>query len=128
MKKIYTVLFSALLFGSAFAQYGQRNEPVAKQSNDAYGYGYEKYDRKDDFKRYIFTPRERNQQIAEINQEIDYKIRILHSRFFWNRYEKRRHIRLLEEQRSYSIQQVLQHFNDPRNRFEEQKRKRDFKC
>lgn len=126
MKKIYTLLFSVLLFGSAFSQYGQCNQPVAKKSNDVYGYGHEKFDRNDN-KGYVFTPWERDLQIENIDQEIDYKIMALRNRYTWNRYEKRSQIRLLEEQRSSRIQQVLQYFDSPRNQFGDQKRKKNFK-
>jgi hypothetical protein len=128
MKKIFTLLFATAMLSTAFAQYGQKDQRDRTKENDVYvsndNRGYDKND--NDFDRYdkgygrgayIFTAREKNMQIAQINREYDYKIQSVRSRFGIGWYQKKRIINNLEEQRENEIRQVMFKFNSPKNKF-----------
>lgn len=128
MKKFFTLLFTTAMLSTAFAQYGQKDQRDRTKESDVYvsndNRGYDKHD--NDFDRndkgygrgaYIFTAREKNMQIAQINREYDYKIQSVKSRFGIGWYQKKRIINNLEEQRENEIRQVMFKFNSPKNKF-----------
>lgn len=119
MKKIFTLLFSTLMLSTAFAQHGQQNRGDIK-SNDIYASnnsnsfengnkGYHDW--------YIFTEREKNIQIAQINRNFAYKIQSVQNRAFMSRFQKRRLIANLEVERDQELRAVFMKFNSPANRF-----------
>ncbi len=135
MKKIFTLLFSsALLTTAAFAQYGQRDkhaDVIIVNSNNGYdknhdrdGRDYDRdgrnYDR--DGKGYsrgafIFTARERDMQLNQINREYSYKIQSVKNRYGMSWYQKKRIIYNLDEQRDQEIAMVWAKFNHKKNKF-----------
>lgn len=117
MKKIFTLLISTAMLSTAFAQYGQQNRT---RDNDVYAsndnHGYDKHD--NDFRgRYIFTPRERDMQLSQINREYSYKIQAVKNKPYMGWFQKKRIINNLEEQRDGEIRAVVFRFNDKRNQF-----------
>ena len=124
MKKIFTLLFSTAMLSTAFAQYGQRDK-----SNDVYvgngNAGYDKNGKGFDRGTYIFTAREKDMQIAQINRQYAYKIQAVKSKFALGLFQKRRMIKNLEDQRDAEIFQVMRKFNSPKNKFGDFGRKHD---
>jgi hypothetical protein len=122
MKKIFTLLFTTAMLSTAFAQYGQKGQGNRgnDKSNDVYvsnnnrGHGHDDYGGRGG---YIFTAREKNMQIDQINHEYEHKIRDVKSRNFMGWYQKKRIINNLEAQRDQEIQAVLYRFNSPKNKF-----------
>ncbi len=125
MKKIFTLLFATAMLSTAFAQYGQKDRT---KENDVYvsndNRGFDKHD--NDFDRndkgygrgaYIFTAREKDMQIAQINREYAYKIQSVKNKPFMSWFQKKRIINNLEEQRENEIRQVMFKFNSPKNKF-----------
>jgi hypothetical protein len=117
MKKIFTLLvLSTAMLSTAFAQYGQRDK-----SNDVYVYndnhGFDKHDK--DFGRgsYIFTAREKDMEIAQINREYNFKTQSVKSRFGMSWFQKKRMINNLEAQRDAEISMVMKKFLSPKNKF-----------
>lgn len=120
MKKIFTLLFATAMLSTAFAQYGQKGQRQGNKQNDVYAsngnHGYDKPGKSyNDW--YVFTPRERDIQIGQINQEYDYKINRVKHQFLMGWFQQKRQIMLLEKQRDNEIQAVNQKFNDRKNRF-----------
>jgi hypothetical protein len=128
MKKIFTLLFTTAMLGTAFAQYGQKDQRDRTKENDVYvsndNRGYDKHD--NDFDRdgkgygrgaYIFTAREKDMQIARINREYAYKIQSVKNKVFMSWFQKKRMINNLEAQRENEIRQVMFKFNSPKNKF-----------
>lgn len=80
MKKIITLLFSVGAFATSFAQTGEHNDKMNhSKTNDQYVTSNSyvragKFDKRGD-NVYAFTPRERDQQIAAINSEFNFKIK-----------------------------------------------------
>lgn len=120
MKKIFTLLVStALLSTVAFAQYGQRD-----RHDDVvvvYGNHYEK-----DFGRdgrgfgrgaYIFTAKERDIAIYQINREFSYRIQNVKNKFGMSWFHKKRLINNLEDERDAEIAEVWRKFNSKKNKF-----------
>jgi hypothetical protein len=117
MKKTFTILAVAtLLTSAAFAQYdGSRRNDNKYDNNNSHdvvvnnfptrGSGYN--DRGD---RY-FSEREKDMQIAQINQEYNYKIQSVRNQFFMGRYQKKRRIDALNFQRKQEIFSVVEKFN-----------------
>jgi hypothetical protein len=119
MKKIFTLLFAVGFLTAANAQpgsrdnhqYDQRNDQPNGQwdksngrdvagNNDRYG-NDDRYD-----KGYGSYGRDREMQIAQINRRYDFKIQQVRNDFFMRRYEKRRVISSLEEQRQQEIRML----------------------
>lgn len=120
MKKIFTLLFATAILGTAFAQYGQKDQRDKDYINDGFvsagSQGYGKHDR--DYRGgYLFTPRERDFQIAQINREYDYRIQSVKNKYFMSWFQKKRLVNILEAQRDNEIHAVLHKFNDSRNQF-----------
>jgi len=104
MKKFFTLIISATLFTSAFAQHEQGRDRE-----------YDRRDKKEDNRfndRYSFNTRERDRQVMNINREFDYKIQAVNNKLFMNRFKKARIIEALEDQRRDEIKMVYTKFND----------------
>jgi len=116
MKKIFTLLFATAMLSSAFAQYGQRDKG---RGNDIYvandNHGFDKHDKF--YGTYVFTAREKDMQISQINREYAYKIQSVKSKPFMSWFQKKRIINNLEAQRDAEICQVMEKFNSPKNQF-----------
>ena len=120
MKKIFTLLFATAVLSTAFAQHGQKGQRDRDDDRDDYAYN----DKHDFDKRgrghhggYVFTPRERDMQIAQIYHEFDYRINRVRHQSFVSWYQKKHQINHLEEERSHEIQDVWLQFNDRKNKF-----------
>lgn len=130
MKKIFTLILSVTLVGSAFAQYGKhdndkfdRNKDVVvyQHDNDNGRYDNDRYD-KDRFGKYNFTKREMEIQIAQINRNYDAQVRAVRSKFFMSRAKKEMALWSIESQRKAEIKKVQDKFYDRRNTFGDKKR------
>ncbi len=119
MKKIFTLLVSAFIVGSAFAQYDQGNQKGYGHGNDMVYNSNDSWKHKKDHDSYSFSKRERDMQIAQINREYDYKIEAVKNRYFMSRYRKERIINELQDQRKEEIRNVWMKFRDKRNRFDD---------
>lgn len=120
MKKIFTLLFTTALLGTAFAQYGHKGKKDRHDEKEDCAY----HDKHDYDKRgngnkgwYVFTPRERDVEVAHINREFDYKINRIQQQYYGGWSQKKNQVRHLEEQRSREIQTVMFKFSDRRNKF-----------
>ena len=119
MKKIITLLVSVTMVAAVFAQPGGRDNGYG--NNNGYGdYGKGKdvvfVDGK--FKdSYVFTPREKDMAIAQINREYDRKIQSVKNRFFMPRFKKEQIIFNLEQDRREEIKQVIMKFKSHKNRY-----------
>jgi hypothetical protein len=128
MKKIFTLLFSTALFTTAaFAQYGHRDrhdDVYVNQQTDimvTYGNRYDK-DFGRDGKRfgrgaYVFTARERDIAIYQINREFSYRIQGVRNKFGMSWFHKKRIINNLEMERDAEIAEVWRMFNSKKNKF-----------
>ncbi len=125
MKTIFTLLFSMAMFSTTFAQYGQNGQRDQNKDNDVYASndnrGYDRHDK--NYGGYIFTPRERDMQITQINRAYDYKMQSVKNKPFMGWFQKKRLINNLEAQRDEEIAQVIRKFRSPKNRFEDYGRK-----
>lgn len=104
MKKFFTLLISAMLFSSAFAQHDKGRDKE-----------YNRHEKKEDDHfgdRYSFNTRERDRQIMSINREYDYKIQAVNNKLFMNRFKKARIINALEDQRWAEVKMIYAKFND----------------
>lgn len=110
MKKIFTLLFAAVIFTTVNAQNGSRDNQNGYGKGSTVNNGrYDRDDRDNNGKRY--NERKRDMQIARINREFDYKTQKVRSSFFMNRFEKQREIRFLEDKRRMEIKRVYMQFN-----------------
>ncbi|MBK8611077.1 MAG: hypothetical protein IPL84_14325 [Chitinophagaceae bacterium] len=126
MKKIFTLLLTTAMLSTAFAQYGHKGQGDRGDDkiNDVYvsnnkDFGHDGFDRRG---AYIFTAREKNRQIAQINRDYDYKIQSVRNRAFMSWFQKKRLINNLDEQRYQEIDQIVYRFNSPLNRFGDRNR------
>lgn len=119
MKKIFTLLFATIMLGTAFAQYGQKDQRDRSNNNDVYAannnWGNDHYGK--GYGTYVFTAREKNMQVAQINREYDYRIQSVKNKPFMAWFQKKRQINDLELQRDAEIRQVMAKFNSPKNKF-----------
>jgi len=130
MKKTFTFFAAVVLMTTvAFAQnngshqrdnnygnndYGRSNpHDVVINDNPWRGGGHD--DRSG--RGYYFTERDKNMQIAQINDEYFHKIQSVKNKFFMGRYQKERIINSLQFQRESEIRSVWMKFNDRNNRF-----------
>ena len=67
---------------------------------------------------YVYTAREKDMDIFQINREYDRKIQTVKNRFFMPRVKKDQIIYQLEFQRKDEINDVLARFNSRKNRFD----------
>jgi hypothetical protein len=112
MKKIFTVLFATVIVSSAFAQYNPNQQRDYAYGNDrGYNMNDDKFKKDRDGDKFsnqnYFNLNERDMKIDQINREFDYKINSVKSRFFMGRWNKKRLIMTLEDQRQKEIQEVL---------------------
>lgn len=134
MKKIFTLLFSTAMLSTAFAQYGQNeqrnrhdDDVIVYNNNRGYdkhdkdcdtdGHGYDKHDKGYGRGAYIFSAREKDIQINQINRQYDYKIQDVRNRFGMGWYQKKRIIYNLEAQRDEEIAMVWHKFKSSKNKF-----------
>ncbi len=116
MKKIFTLLFVVGMFTMAQAQPGTRYN----QQNDQRGFGNGRdivvnnpsYDNGGRYNNSSAFDKERDMQIARINQEFDLKIQKVKRNFFMSWYEKQRQISFLQEQRQREISMVYAKSHD----------------
>ena len=124
MKKIITLLVSVTMVASAFAEFGGGRD----QRDNGYGnndkgkdvvYNDGKMKDNNFFKDfYVYSAREKDMDIAQINLGYDRKIQIVKSKFFMPRFKKDQIIFQLECQRKDEIKDVLAKFNSRKNRFD----------
>jgi hypothetical protein len=111
MKKIITLMGIVLLAASSFAQHNpgnQRNQDDDVVYNDD---GLkDHHDRRYD--RYHYNNRERDMQIANINQEYDRKTEEVKHRWFMSHSEKKELIYSLENKRRYEIRKLYAKSNN----------------
>ena len=74
---------------------------------------------------YYFSEREKNMQIAQINNEYFHRIQSVKSKFFMGRYQKERIINSLQAQRESKIRSVWIKFNDRDNRYDRRSDRHD---
>ena len=120
MKKIFTLLFTAAMITSAFAQYDPKEEWNKNNKDDVYGREEKHRHDKDNGwlkEGYYFTPGQRDMQIAQINREYEYRIEAVKNKFYMSWYQKRRQIGFLKDQRDNDIRMVYARFNDRRNKY-----------
>lgn len=121
MKTIFTLLFIMAMFSTTFAQYGQSGQRDRNKDNDVYvsndNRGNDRHDR--NYGGYIFTPRERDMKITQINREYDYKMQSVKNKPFMGWFQKKRLINNLEAQRDEEIAQVIRKFRSPKNMFDD---------
>ena len=110
MKKIFTLLISATLFTSAFAQHrgadynnNKRNEVSNREMNE-----------RDSRNR--INKRQLDMKIMQVNRDYDARIQAIQGKPFLNRNKKARQIAILEEQRRTEIRFVYASFNDKGDR------------
>lgn len=116
MKKIYTLIAAAVITTSAIAQLGNGNQNAYDRDRDVafnntpYNHDNGRYDRDNDYRddrrngRYAW--REREMQIARINNEYDRKIESVRRNWLMSRYKRERWIASLEDQRRDEIRSV----------------------
>lgn len=121
MKKIITLVGAVLLVASSFAQYDSRDK--RDRDNDV-AYNDGRYDKRNDKRddRYHYNYRERDIQIARINQEYDNKIQSVKHRWFMSHSKKQQLIYQLEDRRRYEIRKVYTKFNNRNDRFDDHDR------
>jgi hypothetical protein len=116
MKTIFTLLFTMAMLSTTFAQHGQRDR---NKDNDVYvsndNLGYDNHNK--NYGGYIFTPRERDMQINQINREYEFRIQSVKNKPFMGWYQKKRIINNLEAQRDEDIARVIRKFRSPKNMF-----------
>ena len=137
MKKIFTLLFAVGMISVAQAQYDQRSYPQndqrnysqndqwKNQQNDQRGFDKSySNDGRFDNKNFSFD-KGRDMEIARINQKYDFKIQMVMRNFFMGRYEKKRQIYFLQEQRQREISMVYSRGYDRRGRWDDHDQSRN---
>ena len=116
MKKIFTVLFSVGFFATSFAQTGHRDnnnrndQHVTAKSND----DYKKFDNhRDDI--YNFSAKERDREIAKINNDFNFKIKSIKGNYRLKRSQKKMWIQKIQSEKAQQIQAVNAKFNSKYN-------------
>ncbi len=119
MKTFFTLLFTMAMFSTAFAQYGQNGQRDRGKDNDVYASNDNRGNDRNGlgYGAYVFTPRERDIQIARINREYDYRIQSVMNKPFMGRFQKSRLVNNLEAQRDDEIARVIHKFRSPKNKF-----------
>jgi Ni/Co efflux regulator RcnB len=134
MKKIFTLSVAVAMLAAVQAQNGSGNNRGNRQNDQSKdqqsdrrdnqnGYGNDNdhtaknhpYDKDDRYNNgNAASERNKGMRIAQVNREYQYKIQRVQSSRFMSRSEKRRQIRLLEEQRLQEIRRI--NFESNRNR------------
>ncbi len=116
MKKIFTLLFSVGAFATSFAQAGhqtdyKRNDQyvAAKSNND-----YKKFDNHRDY-IYTFSAKEKDMEIAKINNDFNFKVKSIISNRRIKKYEKKLLIQKAQSEKEQQIQTVNLKFNSKFN-------------
>jgi hypothetical protein len=120
MKKIFTLMLSATLFSSAFAQYDSRDQNDHKYDKGRdVGINDNRHKNEDErsYDKYSSNNREKDMQIMQINREYDYRIQAVKNKPFMNWYKKARMISMLEDQRNDEIRMVYAQFNNKHDHY-----------
>lgn len=130
MKKMITLFASVILVVSAFAQYNpdnrrDRDYRDEREREIVYNDGRCHKDNRRNY-RYAFSKRESDIQIAQINQEYDYRINAVRNKWFTNKSKKQRILRQLEEERRNEIRWVYANYNNQSRGREEYDRRRNY--
>ena len=116
MKKIFTLLFSVGVFATSFAQTGHQNndkrndQHVTAKSNDE----YKKFDNHRD-NIYNFSAKERDMQIAKINNDFNFKIKSIKGNHHLKRSQKKMWIQKIQSEKDQQIQAVNAKYNSKYN-------------
>jgi hypothetical protein len=116
MKKIFTLLLSVGAFASSFAQTGHQNN---NKKNDQYvttrsNTDYKKFDDHRD-NIYTFSAKERDMQIAKINNDFNFKIKSIKSNHRIKRSQKKMWIQKIQSEKDQQIQAVNAKYNSKYN-------------
>ena len=108
MKRIFTLLLAMSAMTVAMAQRGQdrdrsRDVILGQGNRNVYDNNHRNDSR--------FTAREREEQIARIRREYNWKIESVKRERYMRNGEKRRQIRLLENERDVRIRKVWERYN-----------------
>jgi len=109
MKKIFTLMAAVVIVASASAQRNNGNENGYDRNRDI-AVNERSYNHNDDRRDNRFNLRERDMQIARINNEYDRKIESVRRKFFMNRSKKEAWIYALENQRRDEIKRVYMRY------------------
>ena len=102
MKKIFTLLFSAGIAATSFAQSGSHQNADKKSNQYVTNTEYKKIDTHRD-NIYTFTSKERNIQIEKINRDFNLKAHSIKSN---HRIDKRTQKRLIQKAKLEKTQQI----------------------
>jgi hypothetical protein len=112
MKKIFTLLFFVGAFATSFAQKGHdKNDQYAVNKSNS---DYRKFDNHRD-KIYTFSAKEKNQEIARINQQFTFKIKSIKNNPFISRSKKKDLIKKMKLEKAQQIEAVNAKFNSKYN-------------
>jgi len=116
MKKIFTLLFSVGAFATSFAQTGHRDNSnrndqyVTTKSND----DYKKFDNhRDDI--YSFSAKERDREIAKINNDFNFKMKSIKDNYRLKRSQQKMWIQKIQSEKAQQIRAVNAKFNSKYN-------------
>jgi hypothetical protein len=111
MKKIFTLLFSLTILGSAFAQseyvYSRPADHAITVNGKYYRYA----------EAYSFSRYERDLQLSKVGQTYSTMLKSIINMRFLNASEKLRLIRMIENDRATKIKTIHARFGDYRNKF-----------
>ncbi len=111
MKKIFTLLFSVGAFATSFAQTGHQTND---KRNDRYvtvkSNNYKKFDSHRD-NIYTFSAKEKDMEIAKINNDFNFKVKSIISNRRIKKHEKKLLIQKAQSEKEQQIQAVNLKFN-----------------
>ena len=105
MKKIFTMIAAVVIVASVSAQRNNGNENGYDRNRDVV-INERPYNHNDDRRDNRYNLRERDMQVARINNEYDRKIESVRHKFFMSRSKKEAWICSLEDQRRDEIKRV----------------------
>ncbi|HEY6978437.1 MAG TPA: hypothetical protein VH396_19195 [Chitinophagaceae bacterium] len=111
MKKIFTLLFSLSILGSAFAQ-SQCIYPGPADHAIVISNKYHRY-----VETYSFTRHERDLQLTKVNQTYNAMLKGVINMRVLSPAEKLKLIRMIENNRDEKVKAIHARFNDQRNKF-----------
>ena len=116
MKKIFTLLFSVGAFATSFAQTGhqsnnKRNDQHVTTKSNA---DYKKFDDHRD-NIYSFSAKERDMQIAKINNDFNFKIKSIKGNHRIKRSQKKMWIQKIQSEKAQQIQAANAKYNSKYN-------------